>query len=233
MTTMARISAINTVLAATYYETFFPGTEGVLSENGKWLNGGTDGLDWFDNQSAAGKAYATNIDSVPGGTKDNVSQLKRSFLACTSNQFAEATIFKAGGYSGGVVTHEIEVFVNMTIAAHSTTGYELYLNIGGNHSLVRWDGAQNSFTPLASNNAGNGNMPAYADGDVIRIERVGNTLNCYHRTAAGSFILYTTFNDTTFTGGNPGFGTNPANDAGGSPVVSSAGLSRWKGGNFP
>lgn len=215
--------------AATDFSTAFPATENPISQGGIFLNGGTDGTAWKDNQSA-GKAFATSIDT--DGVTDCVSQLKRSFLACTSNQYSEATLFKVGGYGPGVTTHELEVFVNLTIASNSITGYELYLNIGGNHTLVRWNGAHNDFSPLDSNNAGNGNMPAYADGDVIRIERNGSALNCYHRTAAGSFILYTTHSDTTYTGGNPGFGTNPANDAGGSPVVSSAGIASWRCGNF-
>ncbi len=151
-------------------------------------------------------------------------------LACNAAQFSEGTCFTtygAGGGGAGGGTHEISVFVNLTIdpAGHSISGYECYVNASGNHTLVRWNGAVSDFTPLASNNVST--FTAYAEGDVIRIERAldNQTLNCYQNGT-----LRTTFVDTTFLGGNPGLGNNPTNS--GTVVINGAGWKHWHCGNM-
>lgn len=209
----------------TQFSTLFPLTENPISDGGKWLNGLTDGLDWNDIQTNSGHEYAAAFDSAAGGVSDGICNLKRSFLACTRKQFSEGLVFRAGGYAPNVA-HEIAVYVNMTIAAHSVTGYECYIGSGGTHTLVRWNGPWNNFTPLASNNVST--FTASADGDVIRIENDGaGNLSCYQNG-----ILRTTATDTTHTGGNPGIGNNPP--TGGSPpaVLANLGFSRWTGGNL-
>lgn len=205
------------------FTTAFPATENPISQGGIWLNGLTDGLDWNDIQTSPGKAFAAAYDAAPGGVADGIAQLKRSFLACTSNQYSEGTCFKAGGYAPAD-THEIEVFINLTITAHSITGYECYVNHLGNHTLVRWNGASNDFTPLASNNISTFTAPV--DGDVIRIEHLlDGTLNCYQNG-----ILRTTFNDTTYFDGNPGIGNNPVSAAG--SALNGIGWKSWSAGSL-
>lgn len=209
-------------IPATFYETFFPSTENPISESGKWLNGATDGLDWIDLQTSPGKLFANAFDPAPGGVMDGLAQLSRTFLACTSNQYAEGTIFST--YSGGGPpsgSHEAEVHCNMTITAHSVTGYECYLNWAGNHTLVRWNGVFGDFTPLASNNISTFTAPVA--GDVIRIENNSGVLSCYQNG-----VLRTQATDTTFTNGNPGMGNNAVSPA----TLNAYGFSRWKGGNL-
>ncbi len=224
MHSIAYNSGIRTFAAApiTSFSTNFPATENPLSQSGNWLNGATDGLDWIDLETTTNKAFAAAL-ATPGIFNDGVAQLKRSFLACTSNQFSEGTVFTT--YTGAETgTHEIEVFVNMTITAHSVTGYECYVNFAANHTLVRWDGALGAFTPLASNNISTFTAPA--EGDVIRLERNGATLNCYQNG-----VLRTTFNDSTFLGGNPGIGNNPV--SGGTGIaINGTGWKFWHCGNF-
>lgn len=205
--------------ASSGYSTTFPLTENPISEGGIWLTGGTDGLDWIDIQTTPGKMLAAAIDSAPGGVKDGNAQLKRSFLACASDQFSEGVIFREIGYGG--VSHECEVYCNMTITAHSITGYEAYFGIGNTHTLVRWNGAFGDFTPLAAGNVNASSEPA--DGDVIKIWRSGNTVFCSQNGVTISSAV-----DTTYMGGNPGLGNNPATGA----TIANYGLKSWNCGNL-
>lgn len=209
-------------VAATSYTTSFAATENPISESGIWLNGATDGTDWNDIQTVPGKAYAAAIDTAPSGDRDPCCQLKRSFLACTSNQYSQGTVFRVGGYSPSV-GHEVTLLVNMTITAGSITGYECYVSHAGSHQMVRWDGAQGSYTVLASNNDSTATAPA--DGDVNLLTNVGGLIRFYQNG-----VLRTHATDTTYTGGNPGFGNNPSSGSG--IVVSSIGYSTWTGGNM-
>jgi hypothetical protein len=187
------------------------------------LNGLTDGLDWNDLQSSPGKVFAAAFDSAPGGVGDPTAQLNRSFLACTSNQFAEGTVFSTYGGSDPGSAHELEVRVNTTITAHSITGYEYYINCSGAATgLIRWNGALGDFTAFGSF-ISTATVPV--EGDVLRIENDNGTLNCYQNG-----ILRITGAESTFTGGNPGLGNNPV--AGGSVALNGAGFKLWRCGNL-
>lgn len=186
-----------------FYTTNFPAAEDPISQGGIWIGGATVGLDWLDMKTSINQAYANAFD--PDGVTDALAQLKRTYKAFAQNHYSEGTVFVTyGGGGPPSVTHEIEVFCNMTITAHSVTGYECYVNFFNNHTLVRWNGAHNDFTPLASNNVSSFTAPV--EGDVIRIQRMSNgtTINCYQNG-----ILRTTADDTTYLGGNPGIGNNP------------------------
>lgn len=207
----------------TFYQTAFPATEDPISQGGIWTTGLTDGLDWTDIQTTPGKMFASALDSASGGVQDGLAALKRSFAAFAAKQYSEGTIFLTPGYNPAN-GHETEVLCNFKITAHSATGYELYLGTGGTHTLVRWNGPFGDFTPLASNNVSTFTVPV--DGDVIRIEHLlDGTLNCYQNG-----ILRTTFNDTTFFDGNPGFGNNPVPGSG--TLLNGYGLKFWKGGSL-
>lgn len=203
------------------YSTSFPLTENPISEGGKWLTGLTDGLAWTDIQTTPAKCFASAFDAAPGGVQDGLANLKRSFLACASNQYSQGVIFRAGSYTPA--SHECEVLSNFTIGPNSATGYEAYFGIGNTHALVRWNGAFGDFTALAS---GNVNLPTEpADGDVIRIWRNGNTVFC-----SQNGIIISSAVDTTFMGGNPGLGNNPASTGG--AVLASYGLKSWTCGSL-
>lgn len=207
---------------ATRYSTTFSATENPLSEGGIWLNGQTHGVDWHDIQTASGRAYAAVFDTAPGGVQDSVAQLSRAFLACTSAHFSRGTVFvNAPGGDG----NEIEAYCNLTIAAHSITGYECYLNMSGAHTLVRWNGAYNDYTPLASNNVSDFTPPA--SGDVIQINRDPITLQlqCWQNG-----ILRTTATDLTWLGGNPGIGNNPYDNV--HTTLGAIAWESWTGGNM-
>lgn len=208
---------------ATTFTTTFSGTENPISQGGIWLTGLTDGVAWNDLQTTPGKVFASAFDT--DGVTDGIAQLKRSFLACNSKQFSQGTCFTTYTGSGASGTHEIEVFSNLTITPSSITGYECYVNLSANHTLVRWNGAHNDFTPLASNNISTFTAPV--EGDVIRIENDGTgLLSCFQNG-----VLRTQFFDDTFLDGNPGIGNNPT--TGGIGItLSGTGWKSWTCGNF-
>src|SRR5437879_2900763 len=47
--------------ASNSYSTNFPLTENPISEGGRWLNGGTVGLDWTNFRTTSNKAYGLEV----------------------------------------------------------------------------------------------------------------------------------------------------------------------------
>ncbi len=46
------------------YSTHFPLNEAPISESGNWINGATDGIDWYDVMTKNGVAYGA-VDLTP------------------------------------------------------------------------------------------------------------------------------------------------------------------------
>lgn len=194
------------------FSTSFPATENPISQGGLWTNGKTTGVDWQDIQTTPGESFAT-AHPTPGHFDDCVACLSgRSFNA---NHYAQATVFLAGGYSAG---HEVELFVRMSITPHSVTGYEFYMSTDTQLELVRWNGALDDFTVLT------GATHTPADGDVMRLEVVGNSITAY---VNGSPVMNWT--DNTFATGKPGMGNNPWDAA---SVFASFGFKNYQAGNL-
>lgn len=163
--------------SSTDYFTEFIDAGNPLSESGKWLNGLADGLDWKDFQAIGGIACAGGTSSTsPPPFNDSVAQLKSSFLSLPANHYIEGKVLKAAGYAPSG-THELGLFVRLTVTAHSITGYESYMNQAGNHEVVEWNGALNDFTPIASGNIHTPSVPV--DGDIVRLEARDSTISFY------------------------------------------------------
>lgn len=183
--------------AATSYTTTFVSDENPLSETGKWLNGQTDGLDWRDFQISGGFGCAAHTSSEPPPPyDDSIAQLKTTVVALSANHYIQGVVHKASGYSPSG-THELGLFVRMAITAHGARGYEAYVNHLNNHTVVRWNGTVNDFTPLDGSNIRAIQVPA--DGDVVRMEASGSTISFYQNS-----ILITQITDTTYTTGQVG-----------------------------
>jgi hypothetical protein len=206
--------------APTSYTTAFPATENPISQGGIWLNGLTDGLDWNDIQTSVGKAYAGAIDIAVGGDSDSICCLRRSLLAATPKQFAEATFFKSAGYNPAG-DHEFSLLLRFSIAAHNAAGIEWYTNQNLGSTVVLWNGAHSDFTPIFLCT-----VTSLADGDVFRMEvDNSNVVTCYQ---SGSVVGSGTVSGAPAIG-NPGFGNNPT---GSGVSVSGLGWKTWRGGSF-
>jgi len=176
------------------YSTSFPNIENPISENGKWINGKTVGLNWNNVQSTLGKAYAADFAT---GYNDPIAVLNTSF---TANQYAQGTVSRADGYSPGV-SHEIELLLRFQITANSARGYEVLWGHDGGMAIVRWNGPLGNYTPLVDGLQ----IGRAVDGDVLRAEIVNGVIKVYKN--GGLVAIGPT--DTTWTGGQPGIGFWP------------------------
>lgn len=181
----------------TSYSTLFPGTENPISESGKWVCGGTTGLDWNNPRTTPGKCFASAIVST---VDDDIACLSTTF---GPNQFAQATAFRQVGYTAPD-SHESEVLLRFKITAHSARGYEIVWTFDGAMAIVRWNGALNDFDVLF----GPTNINAAVTGDVFRAEMNGATITVYKNG-----VSVGTVDDSTYTDGQPGVGFFPRTGA--------------------
>ncbi len=196
--------AITTLLVATgmnvgarTYSTSFPLTENPISEGGQWINGATTGLDWFNVETAAGKAYG-NVTT--GSYTDPTATLAGNW---GPDQDATAVVYSND--PNGTLYQEVELRLRTTIAAHSVTGYEVNfrcLKTGAAYAqIVRWNGPAANFT--YTDGSCSGAACGVATGDVVRATITGNVIKAY---VNGNLVAQAT--DTMYTTGNPGIGFN-------------------------
>lgn len=218
--------------ALTEYETFFPTTENPLSEGGIWLNGDTPGTMPFGNvQVTSGKAYADRF-CVAGVNdyEDGLAILDTAFIAVTADQYAECTLHVTGGYTPPD-SHEVELWVRGTYNAGGPdyfSGYEILIPFGGiGVQIIKQDGTYGGFTVLT--NTGVGWASPFADGDKMRVEITGTSIQVF-KWVAGAWALGGECTDATFATGQPGMGffIRPGTGADATKYC----MTRWKGGNL-
>jgi len=198
------------------YSTSFPATESPISESSNWTNGLAVGLDWNNVQTTPGKAFGA---AISGGYDDCLAVLTNTTFA--SDQYAEAVVYRAGGYSPGV-SHEIELLIRFSITANDAHGYEVLWNVTGELNVVRWNGPLGDYTAW---NGGSGpNIGAPADGDVLRAEMTGSILTVYKNAS----LVLTAASETTYTTGQPGIGFWPTTGA----TLASLGWKSFSAGNL-
>jgi hypothetical protein len=178
------------------YTTDFEETENPISENGVWLNGKTDGLDWSDVAAYSGVAHGT---ATTVRYSDPTAVLKGTWA---DDQMAEATVYSVN--QTGRLNQEVELRLRSSISPHSCTGYEIFFRCLKTPSaytqIVRWNGPVADFTMLADKGG-----PEYGvtDGDVVKATIVGNVI-----TAFINGVQMAQVTDDTFSSGNPGIGFN-------------------------
>jgi len=190
-----------TALANNSYSTNFPLTENPISEGGKWVNGGTTGLDWTNIRTTANtEAYGTS--SGTGMGYDDSTAVLQGDGTWGPNQSASGTVYVTSVNNSD--SQEVELRLNTTIAAHSITGYECNYSMRTDgtqySSIVRWNGSFGNFTRIAGPATG---IPALANGDTLACENVGGVITMYHNG-----IMINSVTDTAYTGGSPGIGTD-------------------------
>jgi hypothetical protein len=190
------------------YKTVFPLTESPISEGGRWINGGTTGLQWNNFNSTTNFAYGT----IPGnGT--GPSQYADS-TACLSGdwgtqiyQTASATASVPLASDSPNVYEELELRLMTIISADYNIGYEIntavhlyepnYIEVG------KWNGTLGYLGGLL---AEWDNVGATVTGDVLTatIEIVAGVGTI---TVTRNGILIGTCTDSTpYNTGSPGIG---------------------------
>lgn len=173
--------------ASKTYSTNFDGTEIPLSEGGAWSH---TGVDWTPVVKENGVAHGTQTGT--GGFDDSYAILS----GFPPNQSITGKVELASSIDGSC-SHEVELMLRMSDAAHSARGYECNLSFDGGYvQIVRWNGAFGDFTFLAS-----GSYPGLKNGDVLQASINGNLIIV---KINGQEVIRAT--DSTYTTGNPGVG---------------------------
>lgn len=195
------------------YQTFFPATQNPIVEDGGWVRGKSEGLNWTDPQTTAGWTWPT-MNAFDG------SHFIDSVAHRTGHQpdhYVRVVVHNAGAPSG----LEVEILLRFQITAGTARGYELdWVNSSNELNVVRWNGPGGT--------AGGGAGVAYdimgtyttgvslQDGDVLEGYVIGSVITAYCTPlATGIRALIATINVqqwATQHGGNywstgqPGFG---------------------------
>ena len=180
------------------YLTNFPLTENPISEGGKWVNGGTVGLDWTDVSATPGLAvgHETGADFT-----DSTAVLQN--LTWAPDQKASAVVFSTGE-SVDNCSQEVELRLRTFISANSITGYEINYEFSTNSTgymqIVRWNGPVGNFEVLHSFS---GPQYGVTNGDTVSATIVGNVITAYKNGMQQGQVT-----DSTFSTGSPGMGFN-------------------------
>jgi hypothetical protein len=188
------------------YSTNFPLTENPISEGGKWVNGGTIGLDWTNILTTGGVEAYGSSSGEGDGYDDSTAVLQGIGFTWGPNQTASGVVYLHGG-NQNLQDPEVELRLNTTIAAHSITGYECTFSVKNDGTqyatITRWNGPFGNFTGLSLVRLATLGISSVANGDVITASNVGGTISLYE-----DGVLVTSATDTTYTGGSPGIGTD-------------------------
>jgi hypothetical protein len=170
------------------YSTNFDRDEAPISENGAWTH---LGLDWALIDTENGDAVGTQTGT--GGYDDSYAHLS----GFPPDHEATGVIHKIANIDPGC-THEVEIHLRWSDAAHDAHGYECNLAWDGAYAeIVRWNGKLGDFTYLAR-----GSVPGgVSDGDTLRASVVGDVIVLYHNG-----VEVVRAQDATFKDGNPGMG---------------------------
>jgi hypothetical protein len=184
------------------YTTTFALTENPISEGGKWVNGGSVGLDWTNVATTPGRAFGLD---EPAQFADSTAVLQG--LSWGPDQKTTAVV-SATGSPMDECFQEVELRLRTVIEGHITTGYEINYKFSNDSTaymtIVRWNGGLGNFTTLQQLT---GQQFGVANGDTVSATIVGNVITSFKNGVQQGQVT-----DSTFTSGSPGIGFNLSND---------------------
>lgn len=199
------------------YRTDFPHDEDPVSEDGMWLNGKKDAIDWTDctvtNGFIHGAPSRMNVlekRSEQGNLDEEEKAPEGDYDDPTSVLSGEWGPDQHGRATAHVENpteewfQEVQIRLRHTVKPNSISGYEIFFRCLkgdlGYCEIVRWNGAIGDWTSLERREG-----PDYGveHGDVIEASIEGNVIKGY---VNGVEKISTT--DDTFSSGAPGVGFN-------------------------
>jgi hypothetical protein len=201
------------------YSTRFGRDEEPISEDGMWLNGRRDGIDWCDVLTSDGHAYGevSRMNSAErraeqtfgGGAATEGAQEgdyddPAAVLTGTwgRNQAARATVFSRNPTDD--YFQEVEIRLRSSISPHWCDGYEVFWRCSQSDAayaeIVRWNGKVADFTSLARRV---GPRFGVKHGDIVEATIVDKVITSY---VNGVEVLSVT--DDAVAQGSPGVGFN-------------------------
>jgi hypothetical protein len=143
------------------YSTRFALDEDPSSEGGKWINGGKDGIDWYNIITRNGVAYGAVSQ---GAYTDPTALLKGKW---GKNQSVRATVLSKNQTEK--YFQEVEIRLRSALSPHRCTGYEVFWRClkteNVNVEIVRWNGNLGDWTSLKKQT---GAQYGVKDGDYAR-----------------------------------------------------------------
>jgi len=201
------------------YRTNFPHDETPISENGMWLNGRKDGIDWCDVIVKNGVAFGEitrmyvaelrveqgNLTSTQGGGAP-IGDYDDPAAILTGewgrNQHATATVFSRNPTDK--YFQEVEIHLRSTIAPHHSTGYEVFWRCLKTEKayaeIVRWNGKIGDWKSLKKLW---GQQYGVKNGDVVEATIEGNVIKGFINR-----VEVISVTDSVLTSGSPGIGYN-------------------------
>src|ERR1700691_3035674 len=116
------------------YSTSFPLTENPISEGGKWVNGGTVGLDWTNILTTANTEAYGSSTGVGDGYDDSIAVLQ-GYGPWGQNQSVTGVVSLTS--RNDAYYQELELALNVTISAHNITAYICNFSLLDNGSQYR------------------------------------------------------------------------------------------------
>jgi hypothetical protein len=178
------------------YSTRFQLDEDPISEGGKWINGGKDGIDWYNVITRNGVAHGA---VTQGDYTDPTALLTGTW---GKNQKVKARVFTRNQTEK--YYQEVEIRLRSTLTPHRCTGYEVFWRCLKTPSayveIVRWNGKVRNWTSLRKLS---GAQYGVKDGDLVEATITGNVIKGFIN---GVEVI--TVTDNTYTEGSPGIGFN-------------------------
>ena len=216
--------------AGAIYSSDFNVAENPISDSSKWRNGVVANGLWNNVKTINGIACAAAEANTLGSRYDDpTAHLLESYHNFAANQWCEGEIYRASGYNPnqGVTKHEIELLLRWEIGDGVSTvrGYEFIIGHDNGCIWVRWNGTRGSYDPISTVHYPS---PAFADGDLIRVEISSTTMTAYRN---GTPLTDQSVSNATWSDGQPGMGFWPVND-GTAPVIENFGWKNWAAGEL-
>lgn len=190
------------------YTSAFGFTENTLTDGGRWINGGTVGLDWQDCRCTPGLAFG--VGSSPSPPFNDPTAVLMGAWGRT--QTVEATVVVPASPTG---FQEVELRLLTTIEAHRIVGYEVLFSVTGNTyvEIRRWDGGFSSVSDFPIVVGGSG--PQLQTGYRVKATVTAAGLFTAYVDSGGGYTSIISGTDTTYRSGALGLGFY--NNGAGSP----------------
>jgi hypothetical protein len=201
------------------YKTEFKKNETPLSENGLWLNGRTNGIDWCDVWVKDGVAFGEvsrnqvkefRAEQATLGAGAAAGAAVGDYddpTACLTGQWGADQYGKVKVYSRNqtnTVFQEVQIRLRHNMKANSCNGYEVFFRVldteEGYAEIVRWNGPVGGWTSLKKLI---GKKYGVKDGDIIEASIVGSLITGYLNGKEMISIV-----DDNIKSGSPGIGFN-------------------------
>jgi hypothetical protein len=198
------------------YSTKFEREETPISEDGMWVNGKTDGIDWSDVNTKPGLVYGALSRMEVAEQRSEQGNLGEEEEAVGDYDDPTAVLSGEWGpdqHGRGVVYskdptaeyfQEVQIRLRSTIEPHVCTGYEVFFRCLKTEEayaeIVRWNGAIGDWTSLERHE---GAEFGVEHGDVIEATIEGDRIR---GLVNGKEVISVT--DGVFAEGAPGVGFN-------------------------